>query len=171
MINFFRKIRKKLADDNQFLKYSRYAIGEIILVVIGILIALQVNNQNNIRTEKQDLKNYLGKIAKNVIDEIKLGQYMLKTRTEQSLLCSNATELIANRDWSDQETITKAVFVMIIEQPLNYNRSGFESLKNSGYLQRLDNPEIEELIYNYYNAVDKILYEELSLQGWLMTWI
>ena len=38
MINFFRKTRKKLADDNRFFKYWRYAIGEIVLVVIGILI-------------------------------------------------------------------------------------------------------------------------------------
>ena len=37
MINFFRKIRKKLADDNKPLKYMRYAIAEIVLVVIGIL--------------------------------------------------------------------------------------------------------------------------------------
>ena len=40
MIPFFRKIRYRLAQDNQFLKYSRYALGEIILVVIGILVAL-----------------------------------------------------------------------------------------------------------------------------------
>ena len=46
MIPFFRKIRKKMADDNRPLKYMRYAIGEIILVVIGILIALQINNWN-----------------------------------------------------------------------------------------------------------------------------
>ena len=46
MIPFFRKIRKKMADDNKPLKYLRYAIGEIVLVVIGILIALQINNWN-----------------------------------------------------------------------------------------------------------------------------
>jgi len=46
MINFFRKIRKKMADYNKPLKYMRYAIGEIVLVVIGILIALSVNNWN-----------------------------------------------------------------------------------------------------------------------------
>jgi len=44
MIGFFRKIRRKLADQNKFVQYSRYAIGEILLVVIGILIALWVNN-------------------------------------------------------------------------------------------------------------------------------
>ena len=46
MIPFFRKIRKKLADDNKPIKYLRYAIGEIVLVMIGILLALQVNNWN-----------------------------------------------------------------------------------------------------------------------------
>lgn len=46
MIGFYRRIRKKLADDNQFLKYSRYAIGEILLVMVGILLALQVNTWN-----------------------------------------------------------------------------------------------------------------------------
>jgi hypothetical protein len=44
MIPIFRKIRKKMADDNKPMKYMRYAIGEIALVVIGILIALQINN-------------------------------------------------------------------------------------------------------------------------------
>ena len=52
MINFFRKIRKKLADDNKPLKYARYAIGEIVLVVVGILIALSINNWNDERKTK-----------------------------------------------------------------------------------------------------------------------
>jgi hypothetical protein len=47
MINFFRKIRKQLAYDNKPLKYMRHAIGEIVLVVIGILIAHSINNYNN----------------------------------------------------------------------------------------------------------------------------
>ncbi len=46
MINFFRRIRKQLANDNKPLKYMRYAVGEIVLVVIGILIALSINNWN-----------------------------------------------------------------------------------------------------------------------------
>jgi len=45
MINFFRKKRKKLADKNKAIKYNRYAIGEIILVVIGILIAFAFPNR------------------------------------------------------------------------------------------------------------------------------
>ncbi|MCO4821831.1 MAG: hypothetical protein KC469_07170 [Flavobacteriaceae bacterium] len=49
MIPFFKKLRKRFADDNKPIKYARYAIGEIILVVIGILIALQINNWNESR--------------------------------------------------------------------------------------------------------------------------
>ena len=59
MIPFFRKIRKQMADDNKPMKYARYAIGEIALVVIGILIALAINNWNESRKlkEKGRLKN------------------------------------------------------------------------------------------------------------------
>ncbi|RKE89073.1 MULTISPECIES: hypothetical protein [Flavobacteriaceae] len=166
MIKFFRKFRQKLLSENKFSKYLIYAVGEIILVVIGILIALQVNNQNQIKNEKKALKNYLEKIAINVKSDIKVAEFMMETRSQQSLLCAQATELISKKDWSDQRKITNAVFAMIIEQPLNFNRSGFESLKNSGYLQHLDNSEIEELIYNYYNSVDKVIFEETSLQVW-----
>lgn len=166
MIKFFRQIRQNLLSEGKTGKYLKYAIGEIILVVIGILIALQVNNQNQIKNEKKALKNYLEKIAINVKSDIKVAEFMIETRTQQSLLCAQATELISKKDWSDQRKITNAVFAMIIEQPLNFNRSGFESLKNSGYLQHLDDPEIEELIYNYYNSVDKVIFEETSLQVW-----
>ena len=59
MISIFRNMRKKLADDNQFLKYTRYAIGEILLVMVGILLALQVNNWNNVRSERALEVKYL----------------------------------------------------------------------------------------------------------------
>lgn len=49
MIKFFRKIRQQLLTENKFSKYLLYAIGEIVLVVIGILIALQINNWNENR--------------------------------------------------------------------------------------------------------------------------
>ncbi|WP_406683401.1 DUF6090 family protein [Seonamhaeicola sp. MEBiC1930] len=53
MIKFFRKIRQKLLSENKFSKYLIYAIGEIILVVIGILIALQINNWNEENKSKK----------------------------------------------------------------------------------------------------------------------
>jgi len=55
MIKFFRKTRQNLLMDNKTSKYFKYAIGEILLVVIGILIALSINNgmkTRNSRTKK-----------------------------------------------------------------------------------------------------------------------
>ncbi|WP_350289269.1 DUF6090 family protein [uncultured Croceitalea sp.] len=56
MIKFFRKIRQRLLSENKFSKYLLYAIGEIVLVVIGILIALQINNWKEERKLKQQQK-------------------------------------------------------------------------------------------------------------------
>lgn len=69
MIKFFRRIRQKLLEENRFSKYLLYAIGEIILVVIGILIALQINNWNlteqDRKTEKENLLALEKEFAQN----------------------------------------------------------------------------------------------------------
>ena len=63
MIKFFRRIRFDLMEKNKTGKYFKYAIGEIVLVVIGILIALQINNWNEQRKiNKIKLKNMLNYI-------------------------------------------------------------------------------------------------------------
>jgi len=67
MIKFFRRIRYDLMEKNKTGKYLKYAIGEIILVVIGILIALQINNWN----EKQKLKLQELVLLENVLENIK----------------------------------------------------------------------------------------------------
>ncbi len=62
MLKFFRRIRRTLLSENKFSKYILYAIGEIILVVIGILLALQINNWNErrkVNTLKKDYYNQL----------------------------------------------------------------------------------------------------------------
>jgi len=58
MIKFFRKIRQRLLNENKFSKYLIYAIGEIVPVVIGILIALQINNWNENRKLDNTKQNY-----------------------------------------------------------------------------------------------------------------
>ena len=72
MIKFIRKIRQKLLSENKFSKYLIYAIGEIILVVIGIVIALQINNWNTERENKKLKTVYLqalvNDLAKDTVD-------------------------------------------------------------------------------------------------------
>lgn len=59
MIKVIRQIRQRLLIENKFNKYLLFAMGEIVLVAVGILIALQVNNLNTIHSEKQNLDKYL----------------------------------------------------------------------------------------------------------------
>ena len=69
MISFFRKIRQKLLTENKFSKYLVYAIGEIVLVMIGILLALQVNNWNELRKKEQAEIQLYHKIITDLISE------------------------------------------------------------------------------------------------------
>ena len=63
MIKFFRKIRQNLLSEGKTGKYLKYAIGEIILVVIGILIALSINNWNQNQKDRELGINYLNRIT------------------------------------------------------------------------------------------------------------
>jgi len=75
MITIFRRVREKLVASGSVTKYLLYAIGEILLVVIGILIALQVNNWNEeraIEIQRTDLLRQLGSEMNNVLSELDL---------------------------------------------------------------------------------------------------
>jgi hypothetical protein len=69
MIKFFRKIRFDLMEKNKTGKYLKYAIGEIILVVIGILFALQINNWNIKNVQQMEGKTYLTSIKSNLVQD------------------------------------------------------------------------------------------------------
>ena len=82
MTPFFRRIRQKLANKNQFLKYSRYAIGEILLVVVGILIALQINNWNTNRLNKIKEDKYLINLKRDLNNQLKIIERNLEGETQ-----------------------------------------------------------------------------------------
>jgi hypothetical protein len=79
MIKFFRKIRQNLLMENKTGKYFKYAIGEIILVVIGILIALQINNWNENRKNNSKVNTYLN----NMIQDLTTDQESLNEMYSQ----------------------------------------------------------------------------------------
>ena len=70
MIKFFRNIRKDLMEKNKTGKYLKYAIGEIVLVVIGILIALSINNWNEAQKDKMKATNILEAIRSDMVKDL-----------------------------------------------------------------------------------------------------
>lgn len=71
MIKFFRRIRQDLLNEGKTSRYFKYAIGEIVLVVIGILIALSINNWNEARKQKDTLNNIYATLKTDLIEDIK----------------------------------------------------------------------------------------------------
>ena len=70
MIKFFRHIRQRLLGENRFTKYMLYALGEIILVVIGILLALQINTWNQQRQNIKKEGQFLSEINENLNEDL-----------------------------------------------------------------------------------------------------
>lgn len=162
-MKFFRPFRENSKGNFDYLKY---ALGEIILVVLGILIALQVNNFNEKRIEKRAMKDYFQKISFNINADIKESKRLLNFRQEHIVSCNKVSKALIENNFSDQLLIQKAIFEMIIEVQLNYNKDAFESLKSSGYLRYLNNEEIEELLNDYYNQINQIEMFEIDQRDW-----
>lgn len=161
MIKFFRNIRKKLAAENKTAAYSRYAIGEIILVVIGILIALQINNWNEQRKETKELKEYLNKISNNVKQDI---EHVERLKTRRDTIRARAirtSKALKNQDFSNIEIFLKGnrVFNEFYFIP---DKSGFEALKSSPFLGKINNTKVDSLLSLYYSRVEKIHKDEES---------
>ena len=70
MIKFFRNIRKKMVEDGKTANYLKYGIGEIVLVVIGILLALQINNWNEKQKNEEKILTILEDIQKDLSEDI-----------------------------------------------------------------------------------------------------
>lgn len=90
MLKFFRKIRQQLLSENHFSKYFLYGIGEILLVMIGILLALQVNNWNEARKNKETEQKILQSILSNLEED---SQTLAKVTSRYHLTLKNIKRL------------------------------------------------------------------------------
>lgn len=93
----FPKIRYNLIGNTKTRKYLKYAIGEIALVVIGILIALQINNWNQANKDNNVLKEYLIKIKSHSIEDLYKLDSLTRGRTQIAELCKKAPASILDK--------------------------------------------------------------------------
>jgi hypothetical protein len=154
MINFLRKIRKKLADENKPMKYLRYAIGEIVLVVIGILIALQINNWNENRKEGIIARE----IYENLLLDINLDRITLKERMALSIKETKALNNFVHNAYNIQRTTEDYINLL---SPVLWNADNFilqdktfDELVNSGKLGLIKDKSLKNKIFDYYKNYD-----------------
>lgn len=153
MIRFFRKIRQRLLLDHKLRTYSLYAIGEILLVVIGILIALQINNQNDLRKDRIKEVHYLGNIKTDLEINLQEMERYLEYRTESIASANRVIEHFEGKPITDYAAFN-ADGVHIYEwERFWQNDNTFKELVNSGNLALISNEDIKtalldiELLY------------------------
>lgn len=167
MIRIFRKTRQRLLKEGTTREYLSYAIGEILLVVIGILIALGINNLNENRKEKKLLNGYLATIQKNIADDTVRINSMSRAYAQQNRIAINYMNVLLQDSIS--EPLLSDAIDLLGEEYLIIDPSGFESLKNSGFLNRIQGKDLEDALFKYYFAFDNAREEETSLNTFVET--
>ena len=160
MIKFFRRIRKNLISEGKTGKYFKYAIGEIILVVIGILIALQINNWNENRKNQKLFSAYKSELVNDLLLDVSHFDFHLSHAKKENKTI-DSLKTILNSPNSNTDTLKNIIkqsltffkrerWIMIAttENPF-VNDNTFQTLQNSGQITLLDNKLQEELVSFY----------------------
>ena len=160
MIKLFRKIRQNLLTENKFSKYLLYAIGEILLVVIGILIALQINNWNELRKDELIELDVLKEISSALKVDIVDAEFNLVWHTEKL----TSQNIIIDWMESDQsftdslsihfETLPYGTYFSYYEGPYKtLNQLGMRIIKNDSLRHQVS--KLYDRVYQNYNSLNK----------------
>lgn len=159
MLQFFRKLRQKLLAEGKLRKYLVYALGEILLVMIGILLALQVNNWNETRKNRTLQVKYLNDIQEELVNNQRLMERLVLNRVSRKIEGLQKVKSYANNSYEVKDTLAfllDASFGAVFGNGIEFlNSSIFEELKNTGNIQLLSNDSLKLQILNYYHFVDK----------------
>ena len=166
MINFFRK---KLADDNKPLKYMRYAIGEIVLVVIGILIELSINNWNenlkNRSKENQILTSLLTELIsqKQQLSKQIKGDTISYSANDSLMVLSGSTNFhsIPTVDFRD------LVYRVGVRNTFNPQLGTVEALLSSGELDLIRNEDLKIQLAGLKGRLEDYGEEDITIENFL----
>ena len=169
MIPFFRKIRWRLAQDNKFLQYSRYAIGEIVLVVVGILIALQVNTWNEDRVSRNKEREVLEDLLKELKHDLS-STFWEREINNQSLRSMRIIRQCLEQDLPYQDSLKLHFSLSTFIVYPSINGSVAEALKSDGW-DLISNKSLRDTIILVYGlhkdwiADQKKQYQDFMMNG------
>ena len=150
MIKFFRHIRQSFIMENKTSKYFTYAIGEIVLVVIGILIALQINNWNENRLEKIQEQSILSNLNREFVQN-KQALNASITTNEEAFKAGLALMQLMEKDQAKIANVNRDSLLYKTVEFSNYTPSenAISDLLQSGRLQLLQNETLKDLLYEW----------------------
>ena len=151
MIKFFRKIRYDLMEKNKTGKYLKYAIGEIILVMIGILLALQINNWN----ESQKMNKWEHRFLIDLKSELKSNLLQLESIDTNHKTVGNACielkELLKTATIKDKTKIDSIYNLTLFLTTFFPTTGVYDSGLSAGKIENINNNKLKYAIMNLYN--------------------
>jgi hypothetical protein len=154
MLHLFRFFRKDLIQVNNVKKYILYAFGEILLIVVGILIAMQIGNWNQERKDRLEEREVLSRISTEVAGHVtRLSNTMLGPNLSQAFAgLDHVTsvfdgELINNNIEFLNSVLSSAIFGYMTP---SHQTTTYDEMVNSGKLQLIQKSELRDQVSNYY---------------------
>ncbi|MCK0178872.1 DUF6090 family protein [Flavobacteriaceae bacterium S0862] len=165
MIKFFRKIRYNLMEQNKTGKYFKYAIGEIALVMVGILLALQVNNWNEGRKAKEHQLIFILSVKEDLTTD---RQNLLNIINIQNERYNNTQTLLKGLpiiNDVNKASLDSLMFGLFYDNPTFFPTIGsYQSALSSGKLNQFENNEIiNKIIRMYDNHFSRLVYNGEAL--------
>jgi hypothetical protein len=168
MIKFFRKIRQRLLSESKFSKYLLYAIGEIVLVVIGILIALQINNWNEQRKEGHEEQ----KVLKAIRADFLFNKIEIEQNIQETTWTVNGTKKVMDLcllplEEIDEQVADSALRHMVSFSTFHPSDGALQDLINAGKLNILKDDTLRDRLSNWNSRVDDVTEDEAYLKDFL----
>jgi hypothetical protein len=153
MIKFFRKIRYDLMEKNKTGKYFKYAIGEIILVVIGILIALQINNWNEFRKQNTAEKEFIDGIKFDLTQDKEFIKLIIERAEEKNSIYTILNQELFNYYNSNRLSLDSLLVEYFKAQGTFYPISGsFQSAISGNQISKFKNKNFNNVVTKLYNS-------------------
>lgn len=153
MIRFFRKIRVKLLAENKLTKYFIYAIGEVLIVIIGISIAIQINSWNNERIQAKKKVAYIEEIRKSLISDLKRLEFIIDFNHNKDSSINRSMELLGTK-MSNAERASEFMSLMIestgIYEIFRTNSVAFNNMISAETIEIISNDSLRMVFADYY---------------------
>lgn len=166
MLKFFRKVRRNLIIEKKLGNYLLYALGEIILVVIGILIALRINNANQEHILREKEQVYLVGLKNEFsANKTKLQTLIEVNKDNYESAKTILTILDTGQDQQNEQELSQLLFeAFSYEIAYNPNNSLLNEMMNSGSLKDISNTELRLYLTSWESMIAHIKVQEADLR-------
>lgn len=152
-----------MPEKKALIKRFKEIAMEVTMIVVGILLAMAIDDWNDDRHDDEDLRSYLSSIAENIKTDIRKAEFINKTLMKEISQGNYIIDRVTRKTYleiSDINIAAEVITSLMEPDYLNADQSGYESLKSSGFLSKLQGKQLQGLLYRYYNLIKEISIHE-----------